>query len=150
MWKAFLAYLLIKRMSSAVFRRILLPMNTSEIKIFSKITNILPQWYRISCIQNLSLHHWVAPKHPDLALMTSGIAVICGRQCFLSYTGKIHLVEMYFFLLLLWGWGGRDHVVNQFVLLHLRVLIGSHMFLSLATSQTWCNMPRKFMPVKAK
>ena len=41
-------------------------------------------------------------------------------------------------------------LINQFVLQHLRVLIGSHMFLSWATLQTWCNMPRKSMPVKAK
>ena len=41
-------------------------------------------------------------------------------------------------------------LINQFVLQHLRVLIGPHMFLSWATLQTWCNMPRKSMPVKAK
>ena len=41
-------------------------------------------------------------------------------------------------------------MINKFVLLHLRVLIGPHMFSSYATSQTWCSMPRNFMPVKAK
>ena len=36
------------------------------------------------------------------------------------------------------------------MLLHLWVLIGLHMLSSYATSQTWYNMPRKFMPMKAK
>ena len=29
-------------------------------------------------------------------------------------------------------------------------MIGPHMFLSKVTSETWCNMPQKFMPVKVK
>ena len=44
----------------------------------------------------------------------------------------------------------KIELIKHFVLLHLRVLIGPHMLSSLATSQMWCNMPRKFMPVKAK
>ena len=36
------------------------------------------------------------------------------------------------------------------MLLHLWILIGPHMLSSYATSQTWYNMPRKFMPMKAK
>ena len=42
------------------------------------------------------------------------------------------------------------HIVNQFALRHLQVLIGPHMFSSGATSQTWCIMPQKFIPVKEK
>ena len=42
------------------------------------------------------------------------------------------------------GWD----IVNQLVLLHLRVLTGPHT--SEANSPTWGDMPRKFMPVKAK
>ena len=41
-------------------------------------------------------------------------------------------------------------LINHFLLLHFRVLIGPHMLSSKETSQMWCNMPRKFMPVKAK
>ena len=37
-------------------------------------------------------------------------------------------------------------LINQFVLLHLRVLIGSQLF----SQQAQSNMPRKFMPVKPK
>ena len=44
----------------------------------------------------------------------------------------------------------KIELIKQFVLLHLRVLIGPHMLSSLATSQTGCNISRKFMPVKAK
>ena len=36
------------------------------------------------------------------------------------------------------------------MLLHLQVLIVPHTFLSQVTSQTWCNIPQKFMPVKVK
>ena len=41
-------------------------------------------------------------------------------------------------------------LINQFVLLHLRVLIGPHIISSQVTSQLRCNMPQKFMPVKEK
>ena len=40
---------------------------------------------------------------------------------------------------------------NQFLLLHLQVLIRSQIFCHMhVTSQTWRNMPRKFKPVKTK
>ena len=41
-------------------------------------------------------------------------------------------------------------LINQFVPLNLRDLISPHLFLLKTTSQMWCNMPRKFIPVKEK
>ena len=40
-------------------------------------------------------------------------------------------------------------ILNQFLLLHLRVLIGPHMFASWTRHKRYI-MPRKFMPVKVK
>ena len=37
-------------------------------------------------------------------------------------------------------------LINQFVPLNLRALISPHLFSPETTSQTWCNMPRKFIP----